>query len=133
MARQYSTAVKDAKANAYETAVGPSPVMRFFTGSPPASCAAANTGTEVANGTLPSDWMGASSSATVAKAGTWTLTGIAAGTAGHYRLYASDGTTCHEQGTITATGGGGDLTLDNTTIAVSQTITINTWSRTQPD
>jgi hypothetical protein len=37
----------------------------------------------------------------------------AAGTAAHYRIYASDGTTAHLQGTVTATGGGGDLTVDN--------------------
>jgi len=35
---------------------------------------------------------------------------------------------CHEQGSVTATGGGGDLELDNISIAVSQTVTINTWT-----
>ncbi len=128
MAIQKSTALRDAEANAYESTVGTSPVMRLFTGAQPANCAAANSGTELANGTLPSDWMGASSAGVVAKAGTWTLTGIAGGTAAHYRLYASNGTTCHEQGTVGQ--GSGDLSLDNTTIANGQTITISTWSRT---
>jgi hypothetical protein len=34
------------------------------------------------------------------------------------------------QGTVTATGGGGDLTLDNTSIASAQSISINTFTIT---
>jgi hypothetical protein len=33
---------------------------------------------------------------------------------------------------VTATGGGGDLTLDNVSIASGQTVTISTWTRTMP-
>jgi len=57
----------------------------------------------------------------------------AAGTAAHFRLYASDGTTCHLQGTVTATGGGGDLTLDNTSIASAQVVTITSFGWTEPN
>jgi len=52
----------------------------------------------------------------------------ATGTAAHFRIYASDGTTVHMQGTITATGGGGDMTLDNTSIASGQTVTITSFT-----
>jgi hypothetical protein len=34
------------------------------------------------------------------------------------------------QGTVTATGGGGDLTLDNTSINSGQTVNITSWSIT---
>jgi hypothetical protein len=37
-----------------------------------------------------------------------------------------------EEGTVTATGGGGDLTLDNTSITAGQTVTITSWTRTMP-
>ncbi len=37
-----------------------------------------------------------------------------AGTVGHYEIMDSTGTVCHEQGTVTATGGGGDMTVVNT-------------------
>jgi hypothetical protein len=50
--------------------------------------------------------------------------------AGHYRLYASDGTTCKAQGSITATGGGGDMTLDNVSIASGQTVNVTGWTIT---
>ena len=75
--------------------------------------------------------MAAASGGSKAKTGTWEdLSADAAGTAGHFRLYASDGTTCHIQGTITATGGGGDMTLDNVVIAAAQAITITAFTVT---
>jgi hypothetical protein len=80
--------------------------------------------------TLPSDWMSNAASGSKSKTGTWSGTGAAAGTAGHFRIYDSTGTTCHMQGTVTATGGGGDMTLDNTSIASSQTVTVSTFTLT---
>ena len=75
--------------------------------------------------------MAVASSGSKAKSGTWEDTSAdAAGTAAHFRIYASDGTTCHAQGTITATGGGGDMTLDNTSIASGQVITITSFTLT---
>lgn len=118
MALQYSVAVRNAKLDAVETAIGASPILKIRTGAPPANCAAADIGTVLATLTLPADWMAAAANGTKAKAGTWEDTSAdAAGTAGHYRIYASDGITCHEQGTVTATGGGGDMTVDNVVFA----------------
>lgn len=134
MTMQYSTTVRNAKLDAVETAISTTPVLKFFSGAQPANCAAANSGTELATGNLPSDWMAAASGGTKAKSGTWTLTGAAGagtGTAiGHYRMYASDGTTCHEQGSVTVTGGGGDMTLDNVNIANAQVATITSYTKT---
>ena len=65
------------------------------------------------------------------KLGTWEdASADATGTAAHFRLYASDGTTCHMQGTVTVTGGGGDMTLDNVSITSGQTITITSFTLT---
>ena len=81
--------------------------------------------------TLPSDWQGDSSGGVSAKAGTWAGTVTGAGTAAHYRLKSSGGT-CHEQGTVTITGGGGDLTMNNPVLEIGQPVTMNTWGRTAP-
>jgi hypothetical protein len=63
--------------------------------------------------------------------GTWQDTSADdSGTAGHFRIYASDGTTCHMQGTVTATGGGGDLQVDNTSFAVGQSFTVTSFTLT---
>lgn len=131
MAIQTSAAVRNAQLDAVETTVGAAPKLQLRTGAPPANAAAADSGSLICEITLPSDWMSAAASGSKDKLGTWQGTASLAGTntAGHYRLKDSAGTTTHEQGTITATGGGGDMTLDNTSIANGQTVTITSWSR----
>ena len=133
MARQFSVGLRNAILDTMESHVGVSAILKIRTGAQPASCAAADAGTVLATLNLPSDWMAAASAGSKAKSGTWEDTSAdATGTAAHYRLYASDGTTCHEQGTVTATGGGGDLTVDNTSFAAAQQFTITGWTNTAP-
>ncbi len=131
MTLQFSVTVRNARLDAIETAVGTSAVLKIRTGSVPASCATADSGTVLASLTLPSDWMAAASSGSKAMTGTWSDSSADnAGTAAHWRLYASDGTTCHAQGTVTATGGGGDMTVDNTVFASGQAFSITSFSIT---
>lgn len=131
MAIKYSDAVRNAKLDAVETAVGASAVLKLRAGAPPANVAAADTGTVVATLNLPADWMAAASGGTKAKAGTWQdLSADAAGTVGHFRIYATDGTTAHMQGTVSITGGGGDMTVDNDVVAPAQAITITGFTLT---
>lgn len=131
MTLQYSVSVRNAKLDAVETAIGTSAVLKIRSGSVPATCATADAGTVLATCTLPSDWMAAASSGTKAKAGTWEDTSAdATGTAAHFRLYASDGTTCHAQGTVTATGGGGDMTVDNVSFASGQAFSVTGFTLT---
>ena len=80
--------------------------------------------------TLPSDWLANAAAGAKAKAGAWTGTGSAGGSAASFRIYDSGVTTCHMQGTVTATAGGGDMTLDNVVIANGQAITVNTFTIT---
>lgn len=125
MSLQYSVAVRNARLDAVETTIGASAVLKIRTGAPPASCATADAGTVLATCNLPADYMAAASGGSKAKSGTWEDTSAdATGVAAHFRLYASDGTTCHAQGTVTATGGGGDLTVDNTAFASGQAFTV---------
>ena len=42
----------------------------------------------------------------------------------------STDTTCHIQGTVTITGGGGDLTMDNNVLASGQTVNQNSFTLT---
>ena len=131
MVLQYSVAVRNAKLDAVETAIGASAVLKIRTGAPPADCAAGDTGTVLATCSLPSDWMAAASNGSKAKAGTWEDTSAdATGTAAHFRLYATDGTTCHAQGTVTITGGGGDMTVDNTSFATGQAFSVTAFTLT---
>ncbi len=131
MAVQLSTAVRNARLDAVESTIGTSAVMKIFTGSMPANCGTADSGTVLATLTLPSDWMAAASSGSKAKSGTWQDSSADNnGTAGYFRVYASDGTTCGIQGTVTATGSGGDMTVDNTSFASGQGFTVTSFTLT---
>lgn len=132
MAIQLSAAVRNARLDAIESTIGVSAVLKIRSGTAPADVATADSGTVLATLTLPSDWMAAASGGTKAKSGTWQdASADATGTAAHFRIYASDGTTAHLQGTVTATGGGGDLTLDNVSIASGQSVTITSFTLTE--
>jgi hypothetical protein len=134
MSVQLSVSSRNARLDSIETTVGTAPKLRISSGAPPANCAAADTGTLLAELTLPSDWMDAAASGSKAKLGTWSGLGDAgagAGTnAGHFRIKDSAGTNAHIQGTITATGGGGDMTLNNISIANGQDVTITAFTLT---
>ena len=129
---QNSVAARNARIAAFETTLGTTPVLRIFDGTMPANCAAADAGTILAEINLPSDWLGAPSngSATIA-GGPWTDSSANAnGTADYYRLYASGGTVCHEQGDVTATGGGGAMTVSNVNFATGQPFSVTGYTRT---
>lgn len=129
MPLQLSTAVRNAALDSFETTVGTSPILRIRTGSPPANCAASRTGTILATLSLPSDFMAAASGGSKAKNGTWEdASADNSGTAGHFELMDSAGTTCHAQGTVTATGGGGDMTVNNVVLASGQPFTVTLFT-----
>jgi hypothetical protein len=128
---QLSVASRNAMLDSLETTVGASPIFKIRTGAAPANCAAADAGTVLATLNLPSDHMANASGGTKAKSGTWEdLSADANGVAAHYRKYRSDGVTCEEQGTVTATGGGGDMTVDNVNFAAGQAFTVTSYSQT---
>lgn len=132
MAIKMSVAVRNARLDAIETAVGASAVLVIRSGAAPANITDADSGTALATLSLPSDWMAAASGGTKALAGTWQdASADATGTAGHFRIYASNGTTQHIQGTITGTGGGGDMELDNTSLAAGQEFNVSGFTLTE--
>lgn len=129
MAFQFSTTSRNASLDAIETAIGASAILRLRTGSVPANCGTADSGTVVATINLPSDWMAAASGGSKAASGTWQdASADASGTVGHFRIYDSGGTVCHIQGTVTVNGGGGDMTLDNITVNAGQQVTISSFT-----
>jgi hypothetical protein len=130
MALQLSVAVRNARLDAVETSIGTTPTLEIRTGTPPANCAASDTGSVLASITLPSNWMADASGGTKALAGSWVDSSAdAAGTAGHFRI--KQGATCHAQGTVTATAGGGDMTVDNTSFVLGQQFTVTSFTLTE--
>lgn len=131
MAVQFSVSVRNARLDAIETAVGASAVLKIRTGSAPANVATADTGTVLATLSLPSDWMAAASAGAKALSGSWADSSADnTGTAAHFRIYASDGTTAHIQGTVTATGGGGDMEVQNASFTSGQAFSVTAFTLT---
>lgn len=125
MAVQFSAAVRNAMLDAIEGAIGPSPKLRFYSGAMPANCAAAATGSLLLEMSLPADFYAGASAGSKALAGTWSGQASGAGTIGYYRIVDAAGAVCHEQGTVTATGGGGDMTIDNAAVVATQTVNVS--------
>lgn len=136
MALKFSDAVRNARADSIEAAIGTSPKLRIYSGSVPAD-EGASLGAAVllAEGDLPSDWMGAAAAGVKAKAGTWTVTGVVGAGAGvdatFCRIYASDGSTPHMQFTTGEAADAADSVMNNKNIADGQVATVTTFQFTE--
>jgi hypothetical protein len=134
MSFQFSPAARNAALDAIETAIGTSPKLQLRSGALPANTAATDAGNLLVEIALPSDWLETAATGVKTIKGVWTDTGAAAaggGTnAGHFRIKNTAGTITHVQGTITITGAGGDMELDNPNIAQNQSVTVTTFTLT---
>lgn len=128
MAIQQSTVTRNRFRDAFSSAFPATATLDLRSGAQ-AGVGGAATGTLLATITLPASPYTAGVGQ-LTKNGTWSNTAAAAGTIGHYRLTSG---TDIEEGSVTATGGGGDLTVDTITVsAIGQTITVNTFTFTVP-
>lgn len=129
MALSYSTTLRNAQLDAITTAVGASGKLRIYSGTRPANVAASITGTQlaelVANATF----------APAASGGVLTLNAIAqdasadaTGTATHFRLWKSDGTTAVIDGDVGTSGS--DMNLNSVSITAAATVSVTSWTVT---
>ena len=129
MALQYSEAVVNAKLDALETTIGTGAILKIRTGAAPANLATADSGSVLATLTLPSDWLAAATGGAKAKAGTWQDTSADdSGTAQHFRIYASDGTTKHIQGSVGVSAT--DMIVDSVSFTAGQSFTVSSFTIT---
>lgn len=127
---KFSVAVRNARLDVIETTIGTGAVLKIRSGAAPANIGDADTGTVLAELVLPSDWLAAAAAGSKSKSGTWQdIAADAAGQAGHFRIYASDGVTQHIQGSCGDVGTE-ELVLDNADISVGQQVTISAFTLT---
>lgn len=112
--------------------------VSFYTGAAPGANAVP-TGTLLAQATIPADmWASAAGRAKALNAAIASAAAVAAGVIGYFRVTAAgdSGTATQaerrEEGTATVTGGGGDMIVDNTNVAVGQVVTITQYTLTHP-
>lgn len=103
------------------------------TGAQPATADDAASGTLLATYTLAAPAFGdaATGTATLDATPILTTTGLAAGTAGWARAKDGSGVTVMD-GSVTATGGGGDFTVTTTTVSVGLTVRLTAGTVTMP-
>lgn len=137
MAIKFSTEMRNALVEQIEATLGPSPRLIFFSGNIPANTSVTAPlagGIVIATMILPADWLSSpATNGSVSLIGTWSTAASASGTISYYRIYDANGLAtgiCHEQGNVTTTGGGGDITLDSVNAANGQTITMITKTYT---
>ena len=128
MTVQLSVAVRNARLDQIETTTGTAPTLTMRTGSPPANCAAARSGTVLATIALPTDWLAAAASgAKGITGGPWTdASADASGTFGHFSI--DQGATCHIQGTAGIAGT--DMIVDSAVITILQSFSITAFTLT---
>ena len=132
MTLQASDTARNAMGDALTGVIGGSALLRIYDGTPPANVAASITGTLLAELTCNATFApGASGGVLTLNAITADSSANASGTATHFRILTS-GAVAHLQGTVTATGGGGDLTLNTTAIVAGGTVSVTTRTITIP-
>ena len=105
--------------------------LQIRTGTKPANPNTAATGTLLATVTLVDPAFGAAAAGVATLADPGAVTAVADGTAGWFRALDSTGAAVMD-GTVTATGGGGDLTLATVTITTGLSVDITGGTITVP-
>jgi len=106
------------------TGTASAPVLQIRDGAIPANCAASDTGLLLAEISLTTTAFNAAATGQIVNNGTWSdPSSNFSGTASYFRFKDSTGA-CHIQGSISGTGGGGDLQLSSTSIVAGQVLTI---------
>ena len=135
MATRIPTNVRNAMANAAVDLIDAGPAagtVQIRTGAQPASAGSAATGTLLGTLTLSDPaFADAVNGTATAGAVTGDSSADASGTAGWFRVLDSTGATVMD-GAISEAGGGGDMILDKTAIVAGGTISVTSWTVTQP-
>jgi len=147
MTIRYSTGLRNAVMDAGFKPTMDDGELHFYSGTQPADADQAETGTKLlvvteasgahTTGVNGLDWLAAVAGVTGKEAAVWSGVGIAAGVAGWFRFYSQASpvtglstTAKRFDGSIGTSGA--DLNIGNTTIAVSATTTVDSFTVTQP-
>lgn len=106
--------------------------VKIYTGTQPATADTAASGTLLATITCSDPSFGAAASKTATANAIAAVAASATGTAGWFRAASSTPTTVLD-GSVSATGGGGQMELNTTSLQSGVDVDITTWSITQPD
>ncbi len=130
-ALKFSTTLRNQLADSFGGSFD-SGTMAIYSGAPPADPQTAPTGVLLATINLPADAFAAAVTGVIAKNGAWSASVASSGTAGWFRL-ANSGGTIKVDGTAGVAGDTPDAVLDNKVLVAGGTVTVNTFTLTQPE
>jgi hypothetical protein len=130
MSLQFGTTLRNNFLGQIGSTIGSSATLTIYTGSPPANCGTAASGTLLATETLSATPFAAASGGSVSMNGLpITANAGNTGTAGYFRIL--DGSSvCHMQGTCGLSGT--DMIFDNTSLVSGQAVNITGFTITAP-
>jgi len=115
------------------TLLGATASLRLYSGTAPADADTALSGnTLLATLALAATPVSSTTSGVATLGAIASAAAAATGTASFWRILASDGTTCHYQGDVTATGGSGSLLIATVSIVAAATISCSAGTITLP-
>ena len=130
MTQQYSLTHRTNAMTQLNTDIGANAVIKIFTGSPPANCGTADTGTLLVTFAGNAGGFGSVASQALTASAIASATASGTGTAGYFRIYPSAATTTNAvvQGLCGLSGS--DMNLTNTSITSGQTVNFTSLSVT---
>lgn len=130
MAIQYSTTARTNSMTQLATDIGASCKIKIFTGTLPATCATADTGTLLVTFTGNAGGFGTASAGVLTASAVANANATGTGTAGYFRIYPSADTSTNAvvQGTVGTSGA--DMIVTNTSINNGQTCTFTSLTVT---
>ena len=130
MAIQYSTTARTNSMSQLITDIGASCKIKIWTGSAPANCATADTGTLLVTFTGNAGGFGTASAGVLTASAVASANAVASGTAGYFRIYPSADTSTNAvvQGTVGTSGT--DMIVTNTSINSGQSCTFTSLTVT---
>ena len=121
---QFDVVLRTNRIAQIQATIGSSGTLKIYTGAPPANCTVAEAGSLLVTITLPAVFLTAANGAATITNGPWTGTAVGTGMAGSFRMLDGSGV-CRVQGDTLS-----DLVLANTSIAISQPVTVTTFTPT---
>lgn len=129
MAISIGTSLQQAMGAAAATEIGASATIEIRSGSKPATVATTASGTLLGTVTISGSFT--STAGVLTSADPAAVAVVASGVAGYFRVKKSGGTAVID-GTITESGGGGDMILDDTDLVSGGTVNLGVPSFTMP-
>jgi hypothetical protein len=133
MATRIATASRNVAADAVVDRLdaGGAGTVEIRTGTQPATAEDAATGTLLATLTLPNPAFGSAAAGVATANAIAAVAAVATNTAGWFRAKSGGGATVLD-GSCTATGGGGDMQLNSTSLTSGVNVQITSWVVTMP-